>query len=367
MSRKQQPKDPSGLVLDLRSGAVRAQGGAAENMKEKIGAVRAVVPNRSNTEIALVLQHFDNSVPRAVQAFMEGNASEVLKEWTVTGKKKHKKKKPKAQPPPGSEDTWERPAPGPGSAGSSGSAGSRSGSSGLGLAPGSLGSPGLLGSPGSLRSSAPGSSAPGSSALGSLGSSAPGSLAPGSLGSPGLLGSSAPGSSAPGSSALGLLGLLGSLGSPGSPAPGSSAPGSSALGSLGSPGSPGSPGRALNGLGAASGSLESLSDGAEAAEPPAAALGSEIPAFSTQSRPGAPSRSPRSSPGSPGGKKLGPSLEKSLKDLQRCAVALARFRALLRQDTESSVRSLKRAFGDIQSWSGNTGNNGNCGMGMGWE
>ncbi|XP_068855585.1 spermatogenesis-associated serine-rich protein 2-like [Aphelocoma coerulescens] len=309
MSRKQQPKDPSGLVLDLRSGAVRAQGDAAENMKEKIGAVRAVVPNRSNTEIALVLQHFDNSVPRAVQAFMEGNASEVLKEWTVTGKKKHKKKKPKAQPPPGSEDTWERPAPGPGSAGSgpgsagsSGSAGSRSGSSGLGLAPGSLGSPGLLGS-------------------------------------------SAPGSSAPGSSALGLLGLLGSLGSPGSPAPGSSA-----LGSLGSPGSPGSPGRALNGLGAASGSLESLSDGAEAAEPPAAALGSEIPAFSTQSRPGAPSRSPRSSPGSPGGKKLGPSLEKSLKDLQRCAVALARFRALLRQDTESSVRSLKRAFGDIQSW-----------------
>ncbi|XP_074390119.1 LOW QUALITY PROTEIN: spermatogenesis-associated serine-rich protein 2 [Zonotrichia albicollis] len=100
MSKKQQPKDPSGFVFDSRSGAVRAQGGA-ENMREKVQAVRAVVPNRSNTEIVLVLQHFDNAVDRAVQAFMEGNASEVLKEWTVTGKKKNKKKKPKPKAQPG--------------------------------------------------------------------------------------------------------------------------------------------------------------------------------------------------------------------------------------------------------------------------
>ncbi|XP_063282239.1 spermatogenesis-associated serine-rich protein 2 isoform X2 [Pelobates fuscus] len=75
-----------------------AQGGSYENMKEKINAVRAVVPNKSNNEIILVLQHFDNCVDRTVQAFMEGNAVEVLKEWTVLGKKKNKKKKSKPKP-----------------------------------------------------------------------------------------------------------------------------------------------------------------------------------------------------------------------------------------------------------------------------
>lgn len=34
--------------------------------------MRAIVPNRSNNEIVLVLQHFDNCVDRTVQAFMEG-------------------------------------------------------------------------------------------------------------------------------------------------------------------------------------------------------------------------------------------------------------------------------------------------------
>ncbi|KTG30818.1 hypothetical protein cypCar_00026754, partial [Cyprinus carpio] len=64
----------------------------------QINAVRAVVPNKSNNEITLVLQHFENSVDRAVQAFVEGGAVEILKEWNVTGKKKpKKKKKPKAQ------------------------------------------------------------------------------------------------------------------------------------------------------------------------------------------------------------------------------------------------------------------------------
>ncbi|NWJ09017.1 SPAS2 protein, partial [Crypturellus undulatus] len=94
--------DPSGFIFDVQSNTVMAQGGTFENMKEKIGAVRAIVPNRSNNEIVLVLQHFDNCVDRTVQAFMEGNASEVLKEWTITGKKKNKKKKTKAKPPAGS-------------------------------------------------------------------------------------------------------------------------------------------------------------------------------------------------------------------------------------------------------------------------
>uniref|UniRef100_A0A9J8DKU7 Spermatogenesis associated serine rich 2 n=1 Tax=Cyprinus carpio carpio TaxID=630221 RepID=A0A9J8DKU7_CYPCA len=90
--------DVSGVVFDTHSKMVMSQGGTFENMKEKINAVRAVVPNKSNNEITLVLQHFENSVDRAVQAFVEGGAVEILKEWNVTGKKKpKKKKKPKAQ------------------------------------------------------------------------------------------------------------------------------------------------------------------------------------------------------------------------------------------------------------------------------
>ncbi|NXM28907.1 SPAS2 protein, partial [Oxyruncus cristatus] len=104
------PTDPSGFIFDVQSNTVMAQGGTFENMKEKIGAVRAIVPNRSNNEIVLVLQHFDNCVDKTVQAFMEGNASEVLKEWTVTGKKKNKKKKPKPKVPSGTSSTL--PAPG---------------------------------------------------------------------------------------------------------------------------------------------------------------------------------------------------------------------------------------------------------------
>lgn len=102
MSRKHSNKDPIGFVFDVQSNTVMAQGGSYENMKEKINAVRAVVPNKSNNEIILVLQHFDNCVDRTVQAFMEGNAVEVLKEWTVLGKKKNKKKKtkPKAEAAP---------------------------------------------------------------------------------------------------------------------------------------------------------------------------------------------------------------------------------------------------------------------------
>ncbi|XP_032641453.1 spermatogenesis-associated serine-rich protein 2 isoform X2 [Chelonoidis abingdonii] len=99
MSKKQNQKEPTGFIFDVQSNTVMAQGGTFENMKEKISAVRAVVPNRSNNEIILVLQHFDNCVDRTVQAFMEGNASEVLKEWTITGKKKNKKKKTKPKPP----------------------------------------------------------------------------------------------------------------------------------------------------------------------------------------------------------------------------------------------------------------------------
>lgn len=38
----------------------------------QINAVRSIVPNKSNNEIVLVLQQFDNNIDRAVQAFMDG-------------------------------------------------------------------------------------------------------------------------------------------------------------------------------------------------------------------------------------------------------------------------------------------------------
>ncbi|XP_060677143.1 spermatogenesis-associated serine-rich protein 2-like isoform X1 [Hemiscyllium ocellatum] len=99
MAKKQNQKDPTGVMFDTRFKAVMAQGGSNDNIKEKISAVRAIVPNRSNNEIILVLQHYDNCVDRTVQAFMEGCAADILKEWSVTGKKKNKKKKvkPKAE------------------------------------------------------------------------------------------------------------------------------------------------------------------------------------------------------------------------------------------------------------------------------
>ncbi|XP_029462068.1 SPATS2-like protein isoform X2 [Rhinatrema bivittatum] len=63
------------------------------NIKDKITAVRSAVPHRSNNEIVLVLQQFDNNVDKTVQAFVDGSAVQVLKEWNMTGKKKINKKK----------------------------------------------------------------------------------------------------------------------------------------------------------------------------------------------------------------------------------------------------------------------------------
>ncbi|XP_055976165.1 spermatogenesis-associated serine-rich protein 2 [Sorex fumeus] len=111
MSRRQNQKDSSGFIFDLQSNTVLAQGGTFENMKEKINAVRAIVPNKSNNEIILVLQHFDNCVDRTVQAFMEGSANEVLKEWTITGKKKNKKKKSKPKPAVGAGNSLPNSSP----------------------------------------------------------------------------------------------------------------------------------------------------------------------------------------------------------------------------------------------------------------
>ncbi|XP_036174906.1 SPATS2-like protein isoform X1 [Myotis myotis] len=87
------------------------------NVKEKIYAVRSVVPNKSNNEIVLVLQQFDFNVDKAVQAFVDGSAIQVLKEWNMTGKKKNnKRKRSKSKQHQGNKDAKdkaERPEAGP--------------------------------------------------------------------------------------------------------------------------------------------------------------------------------------------------------------------------------------------------------------
>ncbi|XP_033927541.1 spermatogenesis-associated serine-rich protein 2 [Melopsittacus undulatus] len=287
MSRKQNTRDPSGFVFDVQSNTVLAQGGTFENMKEKISAVRAIVPNRSNNEIVLVLQHFDNCVDKTVQAFMEGNASEVLKEWTVTGKKKNKKKKPK--PKPQAEPS--------------------------------------------------------------------------------------------------------SLPEPGKPASnGEEAPGSSGKGGMN--------GFHVNGCAHDTESVDSLSEGLDALSidareleececpsgPPRAAvpdLANGIADFDTQSLTLHPSQSPASLrqrpehrstgrslsrsalshstsaslsatrledvPLSPANRKLGSNIEKSVKDLQRCTVSLARYRVVVKEEMDASIKKMKQVFAELQS------------------
>ncbi|XP_027526017.1 spermatogenesis-associated serine-rich protein 2 isoform X2 [Corapipo altera] len=251
MSKKQNTKDPSGFIFDVQSNTVMAQGGTFENMKEKIGAVRAIVPNRSNNEIVLVLQHFDNCVDKTVQAFMEGNASDVLKEWTVTGKKKNKKKKPKPKLPSGS-----------------------------------------------------------SSAL------------------------PAPGKPVP---------------------PGEETPGNWEKGGMN--------GFHMNGCAQDTESVDSLSegldgmsmDGREVDEPGLrnGLSGPDPPRRPPPPPPRAlppPHSDPREeAPVSPPGRKMGSNIEKSVKDLQRCSVSLARYRALLKEEMDTSIRKMKQVFAELQS------------------
>eukprot|EP00058_Branchiostoma_floridae_P019632 XP_002605122.1 hypothetical protein BRAFLDRAFT_223667 [Branchiostoma floridae] len=92
--------DSGVLVFDSRTNTVMADELNPENIKQKISAIREVVLNRSNNEIVLVLQYHDYDVDKAIASFMEDGAAQVLKEWNFTGKKsnnKKKKKKNKAQ------------------------------------------------------------------------------------------------------------------------------------------------------------------------------------------------------------------------------------------------------------------------------
>uniref|UniRef100_A0A8D0L1M3 Spermatosis associated serine rich 2 like n=1 Tax=Sphenodon punctatus TaxID=8508 RepID=A0A8D0L1M3_SPHPU len=79
------------------------------NSPFNINAIRSIVPNKSNNEIVLVLQQFDNNLDKAVQAFMDGSAAQVLKEWNMTGKKKNnKRKRSKSKQHQGTKDTKDK-------------------------------------------------------------------------------------------------------------------------------------------------------------------------------------------------------------------------------------------------------------------
>ncbi|XP_032807511.2 spermatogenesis-associated serine-rich protein 2-like isoform X2 [Petromyzon marinus] len=106
-------KDLSSVEFDTRTKAVMARSGGHENIREKINAVRLVVNNKSNNEIVLVLQQFDFSVDKTVQAFVDGRANEVLNEWNTTGKKKPNSKKKKGRGKGASEAAREEVEPEP--------------------------------------------------------------------------------------------------------------------------------------------------------------------------------------------------------------------------------------------------------------
>nr|CAB3266523.1 SPATS2-like protein [Phallusia mammillata] len=70
------------------------------SIKEKIAAVRAVVSDRSNDQIVLVLQHHDGDADKTIADFLEGNADDILTEWQHAGQNKSakaKKRKKKLQ------------------------------------------------------------------------------------------------------------------------------------------------------------------------------------------------------------------------------------------------------------------------------
>uniref|UniRef100_A0A671M617 Spermatogenesis-associated serine-rich protein 2-like n=2 Tax=Sinocyclocheilus anshuiensis TaxID=1608454 RepID=A0A671M617_9TELE len=232
--------DVSGVVFDTHLKMVMSQGGSFEKMKEKINAVRAVVPNKSNNEIALVLQHFENSVDRAVQAFVEGAAVEILKERNVTGKKKpKKKKKPKAQ------------------------------------------------------------------------SDAPADVAPAEV------------------------------------AP--DAEGQEPVNGFHANGSAAADGDSLDSL---SEQLDSASlDAAELDSETVAPEASEATGVFSERRPvssSAPAPSDDTQRG-PAGRKMGPNVDRSVKDLQRCAASLSRYRVVVRDEMDSSIKKMKQTFAELQS------------------
>ena len=45
----------------------------------------------------------------------------------------------------------------------------------------------------------------------------------------------------------------------------------------------------------------------------------------------------------------GSNIEKSVKDLQRCTVSLARYRVVVKEEMDASIKKMKQAFAELQS------------------
>ncbi|XP_059403737.1 spermatogenesis-associated serine-rich protein 2-like [Carassius carassius] len=272
MARKSSYKDVSGVVFDTHSKMVMSQGGSFENMKEKINAVRAVVPNKSNNEITLVLQHFENSVDRAVQAFVEGGAVEILKEWNVTGKKKpKKKKKPKAQTDVPTDST-----------------------------------PAELAADAECQEAVNGFHANGSAAAdGDSLDSLSEQLDSASLDATELdLETAAP--------EVSEATAGGGAGSTSSPVPQPST----------------EPGARQN---------HHRTSTKSQAKPVSSSHHPSAPVLSSDTQRG------------PAGRKMGPNADRSVKDLQRCAASLSRYRVVVKEEMDTSIKSMKQTFAELQS------------------
>lgn len=46
----------------------------------------------------------------------------------------------------------------------------------------------------------------------------------------------------------------------------------------------------------------------------------------------------------------GANIEKSVKDLQRCSVSLARYRIVVKEEMDNSIKKMKQTFQELQSW-----------------
>lgn len=46
----------------------------------------------------------------------------------------------------------------------------------------------------------------------------------------------------------------------------------------------------------------------------------------------------------------GANVDRSVKDLQRCAASLTRYRVVVREEMDSSIKKMKQTFAELQSW-----------------
>lgn len=51
---------------------------------------------------------------------------------------------------------------------------------------------------------------------------------------------------------------------------------------------------------------------------------------------------------------IGSNIEKSVKDLQRCTVSLSRYRVVVKEEMDASIKKMKQVFAELQSWYANT-------------